>query len=63
MKESNKIYEWLDRYWTVLVIILGVAFTLFLALLKPHNGWANYLREWPGRPPEHLNEAPDLIGL
>ncbi|WP_334268601.1 hypothetical protein [Edaphobacter sp. HDX4] len=43
MKESNKFSEWLDRYWTILVIIFGIAFTLFLALFKPHNnGWANY---------------------
>ena len=43
MRGSNRFYDWLDRYWTALVIIFGVAFTLFLALFKPHsNPFANY---------------------
>jgi len=33
---------WMDKYWTIFVILFGIAFTLFLALFKPHNGWANY---------------------
>jgi hypothetical protein len=42
MKPSNRFGDWFDRYWTILVILFGIAFTLFLALFKPHNGWANY---------------------
>jgi hypothetical protein len=42
MKVSEKFSEWMDRYWTVLVIIFGIAFTLFLALFKPHTDLANY---------------------
>ena len=42
MKVSEKFSEWMDRYWTVLDIIFGIAFTLFLALFKPHTDLANY---------------------
>lgn len=42
MSVSNKLSEWMDRYWTVLVIIFGIAFTLFLVFFKPHTDWANY---------------------
>jgi hypothetical protein len=42
MRISNRFSDWMDRYWTVLVIIFGIAFTLFLALFKPHTDWANY---------------------
>jgi hypothetical protein len=42
MRVSEKLSDWMDRYWTVLVIIFGIAFTLFLALFKPHTDWANY---------------------
>lgn len=42
MKDSNRFLKWLDTYWTVLVIIFGIAFTLFIALFKPHTDWGNY---------------------
>jgi hypothetical protein len=33
---------WMDKYWPLLVILFGIAFTAFCALFKPQNGWANY---------------------
>lgn len=42
LKPSNKLSDWLDKYWPFLLVAFGIAFVLFLDFFKPHNGWANY---------------------